>query len=347
MKRQIFLSLLLIMFVGISLCGCSSINTVTTFYLDGSRSYYYQIVVDQQECQTLNIDPDQVMQKISTLAQAYCTNFVSKAQERGGSIDGVSITSQISNQNNYVYEVDISFESFDAFCKFYNITKEDLKNQKITYNTKLFTSEAIIIDNKIESQQDLIFSLGLAINWQEIKQSFADEFLGGDTIAYEALLNKINFNIVYCFPSQYRYHSNANQISNVTLSTGVNSTETTYYTAHLWKCNLSEPTPHIYVYKNVVTSANRTAWYCLAISITLIIGTIIGVYLYRKQKLKQETLTQFLQTLNSQPNDDIIFEGQHLTKDDLQKIAKQQNIELEQGKGDIQKQNDADLSQKD
>ena len=287
--KNLLLTLCIIISGMLVFSGCSTITSLNTVYLDGSRSYVCQITVDEPFCTTNNINPTAVMLKIQETAQDYQNRLLAYATLNGRNTEGVEYKHGLSPQNPYLYEIQLSFDSFQTYCNFYGITQDDLQNQTTEYNEKLFTTEIIVQDSEILTPQDLLTTCGIALDYDSLKNSFLTDVFAGDTAKCDLFLSHTNLNIIRCYPTASNFRSNADQTTTAVLPNGVKGDKNTTYKAFLWQCTLNNPTPHIYVYQTAFTALNRTMWYLLAFGLTLIFGIILTIILIIKSKQSAET----------------------------------------------------------
>lgn len=311
MKSKICLSMFaLILCVSVFLGGCSQTVCLSTVYADGSRSYNYTIQLNPSDCASLGIDSTRALELIHTGVTDYWNTFSS-----GRNLVGVNFESKLSQKDVNTYVINWSFNSFEAYLNFYGLTASDLANNTTTYKKGLFVSQAIVADTDIQDTNNLLLEMHiLPTLTTNIEQSFADEFFAGDTNQVQALFTKIQTNLVYAYPSSLKIRTNADEHTQFLGNVGVTDpTQQTVYDAYLWKCTLAEPTPHIYIYRNVYLAENRTAWYILAMGIALILGLILFIIFYFKNKnnnLNDISNNQFAvdlaQNNETKTNDDII-----------------------------------------
>jgi len=262
--------------------GCSTATHYTIYYKDGSRGTEYQIAIDQSECETLGLNPTLIMEKI----RSYAVREEADLRTRAKSLAGVIIQHGFSPDTDFTYNFAIKFSSFEAYCGFYGITEEDLENIEPELEYGLFVTRQIVQRVPLVDSTNKLSAVALGIyftTYDAIYQDFRDNICGGSTTLCDQLMTKIKFNIIKCFPYTYGYRSNADAVSQVTLPSGLTSTETTLYSAHLWSGSLATPSSEILVYRNYCLADNRIAWYTLAIIITAIFGAILTLVLCSKQ----------------------------------------------------------------
>ncbi len=268
--------------------GCSNASQYTIYYQDGSRSNEFQIKVDSTACTDLGLNPTQIMQKISQYAKTQ-ENYL---RTHGQSSDGVKIQHGSDPNNEYTYNFSISFASFDAYCKFYGITEEDIKNTKPVIESGLYVSKYIIQKYSLidESGKLSTSALGISIPYSTIYEDFRRNICGGSATLCDQLLNKINLSIIKCFSAENEYRSNANEVGTLKLPKGVESKTYAYYSVHCWYGTVLNPPKEILVYRNYILSNNRTAWYLTAIILTVIFGVILTIILCIKNKKEEEEI---------------------------------------------------------
>lgn len=267
--------------------GCSSATQSSIFYADGSRRTEFQLKVDSAACQSLNINPNLVMQRI----QAYAQEQEIFLRTHGQSMSGVTIQHGVSSSDIYTYNFALSFASFDDYCAFYGITQDDLASSTPEIEAGLFVSRQIVQRTSLidSSGQLSTASLGIYIPYTTIFEDFRVNICSGDSEKCTALLDKIELNIIRCYPSSYGYRSNATETGNILITTGLNSSTPQVYTAHFWQGTCQNPPSELLVYRNYVSYENRVAWYMLAIILTLIFGIILTIILCVKNS-KRSTL---------------------------------------------------------
>ena len=303
MKSKYLLSFILIACVSLLFAGCASTTSLSTVYMDGSRSYYYQIQVDDEACNNYSIDPNQVIQKIDELAK----NLNSQIQliiAARGLTNQVTFETGVSQSNSYLYEIRWNFSSRQAYLDFYGVTQDDLENQETELIEGTFITKVIVQNSEINNQQDLFLQLNLNVNFDELVQNFADEFFSGDVSKCQEFFSHIQFNIIKCFPNSLNLKSNADATTNAILTESVVGGDNALYTAFLWQCTLAEPTPNILIYYNALTAGNQRAWYLLAIGITAIFGAILFLIFYLNHRKNQKIMG----SLNINNNEPIIVD---------------------------------------
>jgi len=291
--------------------GCSSAVQYSIYYQDGSRSTEFQIKVDKDACTNLGLDPDKIMQKVTYYAQKQADYL----RTNGKNLNGVTIKNGVDSSDNFAYNFILAFDSFQAYCDFYGTTQEDLDEIEPEIESGLYVSKYIVQrflfvgeDGKFNLQSlenYLKITLGYCVSFNTIYNDFRINICNNSTTLCDQLMDKIQLNIVKCFPTQYGYRSNANQVGTVKLPTGINSQNYTYYTAHFWSGTILNPPQEILIYRNYVLANNRVAWYVTAIILTAIFGAILAIILCAKSnKQKSSSTPQSPQTDdNSAQND--------------------------------------------
>ena len=280
------------MFCVMFFAGCGSATQYSIYYADGSRSSEYQIAIDSTTCNQYNLDPNKVMSVVKYLAtqqELYLKTY-------GIACEGVHITHGVSPTNAYLYGFNVTFDSFEDYCTFYGITQEQLDNQTTEIRPGLFVSQVIIQDSSTTEQNGNIdtSSLGVYLGYDAIKTVFCDQLFGGDMTLTEQFLDKITLNIVKCFPTQYGYRTNADEVTTAVLPAGVKNSQNVAYTAHLWTGTIATPPEQILIYRNFTDANNRLMWYLLTIGLTVIFGVILTIILTSKAN-KEDKL---MQTIN-------------------------------------------------
>lgn len=285
----------MVLFSVFMLAGCSQANQYAIYYVDGSRSMNFEVAVSETECATLGISASEVMQVVGYLA----TRQELYLRTNGQSSEGVHITHGVSATNQYCYTFSLGFDSFSDYCHFYGITQEQLNEPNETRHS-LFMSQIIIQDSRVCDETGKINTgaLGLGFSYDEICTTFAVRLFGGQTSAVTEFLDKININIIKCFPTEYKYRSNANSVTTAVMPYGLNNSAQSAYTAHLWSGTIASPPTEILIYRNYVDANNRVAWYLTAIGLTVIFGMILTVVLMIKNK-KNEKLLEIITPNNN------------------------------------------------
>ncbi len=267
--------------------GCSSATQYSIYYKDGSRSTEYQIKVDSTACTNLGLNPTQIMQKIQT----YAAEQESFMRTHGLDLTGVKIQHGYDPSSTYTYNFAVSFATFEAYCNFYGITQEDLDNTKPEIVYGLFVSRYIVQDTSLLDSSGKLSTqaLGIYIPYATIYEDFRINICGGNATLCDQLLDKIQLNIIKCFPLSNGYRSNANETGTIMLPEGVGTNSTTAYSAHFWSGTFANPPAQILVYRNYVLSNNRIAWYVTAIILTVLFGAILTIVLCIKNKKKNAT----------------------------------------------------------
>ena len=306
---------MLVACVSLMFAGCSATTQLSTVYLDGSRSYYYQIQVDEEVCNTYGVDAGEVISLIDSMA----LSLQAQIQERINGIEKlnehVTFDVGVADNNPYLYEISWNFDSQQAYYDYYGITQEDLENQEVEVREGAFVSQVVVLDSKLENQQDLLQQLGLSVDLAQIVQTFANQFFDGDVTRCEELFSQIDFNIIRCFPSKLGLKSNADATTSTILSESVNGGDNALYTAFLWQCTLADPTPEIYIYYNALTAANQRAWYFLAIGVAVAFGVILFLIFYFNNKKNQK----IIKSLNPNSNSPIIVDTTATPAPDIEK----------------------------
>ncbi len=271
--------------------GCSSTSQYTIYYKDGSRSSEFQVTIDSTACANLGLNPSDILQKV----RQYAINQESILRNQSYSLVGVKIEHGVDPNNEYTYNFTLSFDSFDAYCKYYNITQEQIDNTKPEIESGLYVSRYIIQKYSLVDADGTLSTsaLGINISYSTIYEDFKRNICDGSATLCNQLLDKIQLNIIKCFPSSYGYRSNANEVGILQLYEGVNSHTATYYSAHCWSGTVLNPPKEILVYRNYVLSNNRIAWYVTAIIITVIFGVILTIVLCAKHK-EQPPLSNYI-----------------------------------------------------
>ncbi len=312
MKNKFILAVFtLIICVSACLGGCAQTVQLTTVYADGSRAYNYTIQLSPSLCQEAGIDSTRAMQIIDENVKSYWTAF-----SAGRNLAGVNFQAKVNDNDANTYNISWTFNSFEAYLNFYGKTTADVANQPAVYEKGLFVSKSIVEDSNLSSSSDLMLEMQIipALTTGFIND-FATEFFDGDTAKVNALFSKIETNIVRAYPSALKIRSNADVEQQLIGSAGVTDNEQqALYTAYIWNCTLAEPTPHIYIYRNVYLAENRVAWYVLAIVSALIFGLILyAIYYFRNKNQKSdeiiftsnqpiETTASKIDTLNTDTN---------------------------------------------
>lgn len=271
--------------------GCSSTSQYTIYYKNGSRSSEFQVTIDSTACTNLGLNPSDILQKV----KQYAINQESILRNQSYSLNGVKIEHGVDPNNEYTYNFTLSFDSFDAYCKFYNITQEQIDNTEPEIESGLYVSKYIIQKYSLVDENGTLSTSALGINfsYSTIYEDFRRNICDGSATLCNQLLDKIQLNIIKCFPSAYGYRSNANEVGTLQLYEGVNSHTATYYSAHCWSGTVLNPPKEILVYRNYVLSNNRIAWYVTAIILTVIFGVILTIVLCAKHK-EQPPLSNYI-----------------------------------------------------
>lgn len=331
MKKQFILAVcLLIICVSVLFGGCAQTVQMTTIYADGSRSYNYTIILTPTLCAQVGIDSTRAMELIDTGTREYWATF-----SAGRNVEGVTFKAQTDPQNANKYTISLLFNSFEDYLTFYGRTLEEVLNQPAEYEKSLFVSRSVLVDSKLDTSSDLILEMQIipALT-QNLITSFANEFFGGDTAQVVALFEQIETNIARVYPSVYKTHSNATSTQKIIGASGVTSIEESNYTAHIWTCTLADPTPHIYVYRNVFLQENRIAWYVLAIGVALISGLVIYLVLYFKNKNNEADKVFFMMTNSANSEQNTTATNPQKTTDTAQNIQNTTDIDNNENTGD-------------
>ena len=297
MNKKYFLSCILVICVTFMFAGCSSITNMSTYYADGSRSYFYTIAIEPEACSAHSIEVSDVLTKIDELTRDYETTL----HTYYSNWNGVTFSYGINTNNHNQYDIRLNFNSFKSYCNFYGITQEDIDSQEPELRADLFTTKVIIQDSKAETHDDLMSLLNYHGYFATLQQEFANEFFGGNVAQCQQFFAQIKVNMVRCYASSNNYHTNADERTTAVLPSGINNPQNTLYDAHLWKCTLANPTPHVLVYYNVIPVQNRVAWYVSAILITIIFGVILTICLINN-KVNQQKIQNSIQKNRSPIN---------------------------------------------
>ena len=268
--------------------GCGQVTQLTTVYADGSRSYSYAITLDDEILEQYSIDKDTAMQLIDTSARTYWAAFSANRHT-----SGVNFSSGVSESNANVYQIMLTFATFTDYCLFMGTTPEEVAKQPAVIKEGLFVSQNVIADSELDSSDELLLEMYLVPSLIDgISTAFANTFFDGDKTTTDALFDQIDTYIVRAYATSLGIKSNADETASLISNYGVHDEQLMTYTAHLWHCTFAEPTPHIYIYQNVYTNANRIAWYILGIGLAIIFGAILFVVLYVKHKRNPDDTNQ-------------------------------------------------------
>ena len=270
----------ILFFVCVLFAGCGQVTQLTTVYADGSRSYSYAITLDDEILEQYSIDKDTAMQLIDTSARTYWATF-----SAGRHTSGVNFTCGVAENNANVYQIMLTFATFTDYCLFNGTTPEEVAQQPAVIKEGLFVSQNVIADSEIGDSNELLLEMSLVPSLIDgISTAFANTFFDGDKTTTDALFAQIDTYIVRAYATSLGIRSNADETASLISNYGVHDEDLMTYTAHLWHCTFAEPVPHIYIYQNVYTNANRIAWYILGIGLALVFGAILFVVLYIKHK---------------------------------------------------------------
>ncbi len=279
-KNTTLFALFLIIVASIMFTGCGQLTTLTTVYADGSRSYSYAITLDDTVLDAYDLDKTEVMSAINSVVNTYRDTFFS-----GRDTTGVELTHGIAENSSDVYQILLTFSSFDALCAFLGTSPEEVASTPATIKKGIFVSQEVIADSNLTDSSELLVEMFLIPDLIEgINIAFAERFFGGDRTITNQLFNAIDTYIVRAYPSSLKIKSNADEVATLITNYGVTDPTPTTYSAHLWHCTMGEPVPHIYVYRDVYLNENRIAWYLLGIGIALVFGAILAAVLYFRHK---------------------------------------------------------------
>ena len=224
-------------------------------------------------------------------------NVVNTYQEAffaGRNTEGVELTHGVAESNDSVYQILLTFSSFNALCHFLGTTPEEVAAEPAVINKGVFVSQEVIADSSLSSSDELLVEMFLIPSLiDNINTAFANYFFNGDRTVTDQLFNSIDTYIVRAYPTSLKIKSNADEVATLITNYGVTDSTPTAYTAHLWHCTMSEPVPNIYIYRDVYLNENRIAWYLLGIGITIVFGAILAIVLYVRHKQgKDDTPTE-------------------------------------------------------
>ncbi len=283
---KIYLAILLVFTACIIFTGCAQTIQLTTIYADGSRSYSYTITL-QQALNEYNITTASAMEQINESVTNYWTRF-----STGRNLNGVNFVHGISENNSQNYQILLSFNTFENFRDFVGLTDDTESTSTPDIREYAFISEYVIEDTNLETTNDLLFEMQIVPALaNQIAIDFADAFFDGNLESVTALFNNIETSIIRAYPTSLKIKANADDSTNFIANYGVTRDELATYTAYLWQCTLSNPTPHIYIYQNVYTTNNLLAWYGLGIGSALVFGAILWAILYYRHRKNSNTTT--------------------------------------------------------
>ena len=287
--KTFFASILLIIMAVVLFAGCGQVTSLTTVYADGSRSYSYAITLDDAVLETYDLNKTEVMSAINNVVNTYQEAFFA-----GRNTEGVELTHGVAESNDSVYQILLTFSSFNALCHFLGTTPEEVAAEPAVINKGVFVSQEVIADSSLSSSDELLVEMFLIPSLiDNINTAFANYFFNGDRTVTDQLFNSIDTYIVRAYPTSLKIKSNADEVATLITNYGVTDSTPTAYTAHLWHCTMAEPVPNIYIYRDVYLNENRIAWYLLGIGITIVFGAILAIVLYVRHKQgKDDTPTE-------------------------------------------------------
>ena len=282
----IFFAIICILFCCM-LAGCAQTIQMTIVHADGSRSYSYTITLEDSSLNKHGITLDEAMTLINSSVLEYWSIY-----SYGRNTAGVDFKAGVSENDAHIYQITLTYSSFEAYCNFFGTTSEEVsQNSKADIREGAFSSEYVIADSELSSTNDLLIEMQLIptlIN--RVTQSFADAFFDSDIEATTALFSQINTSIIRAYPTSLGVKANADDATQFLSNYGVEDSNLTTYTAYLWNCTLAEPTTHIYIYQTVYTLNNRIAWYGLGIGVAVLFGLVLFAVLYVRHRRERENL---------------------------------------------------------
>lgn len=264
-----YLSLILVCCCCFLFGACSNVGFGVYIYTNGNIAQLYSVELNETELQNLNINKDELLNKIQELATQHW-----ETQKAGKDLTYVVYEPE-TTQNSFIAK--ITFKNINAYNDFYNIDPNNATAPEVEEN--LFFNKRIIFNGN--SPYVNIESTTL---YNELLTFIADNYFSGNTDAALNYIKDINVSTSRIYPTSYKIKTNADYHKVVS-----------EYDIFVWQSTLEKElssTPqNIKMWQTTFSTKNRIAWYGLGILLTVIFGAILFITLTIKHKRNNQKIT--------------------------------------------------------
>lgn len=272
-----FLSVVCLLVVSVLLfSGCASVNYSVIMNSEGKIEQAMQVNLDKSEITLAGYSYDEVFDKVGADFDSYFYSpegslkikILEYALKKHEDVDecGIKLYRESLKDEGIIFG-SIVFDSYKIYKEFYNITDDD-NDQTIIEKTWFFDREI--------SESDSIFSsiLQEGSGSNQIASEYLDYFDGSLAGTTKKTLEDADYNFYYGVPTTKLY-SNSDRVFT---QNGI--------TIHEWNFSASQLGDKIRTYTLAV---KPTAWYILALVITIVIvGIVLVIGLLQKKFKKTE-----------------------------------------------------------
>ena len=274
--------------------GCASIEAMSIVYADSSRALDYAFSLNKTTLASHGIAYDDALAVAKECADDYWAQLGYHFDTTQASYVS-AVNSKTSN-----FEVRITFDGYEKYCKFHNTTMEAQSKIPPTLEEGFLMTKNIVLDSKngvgnifldIRNQPYQTETQTLTQTVGEVMIDTIATHFGKTKTEIENLIKSVKVKFSFAFASGLKMHSNADLIRHAVDQAGVGNQEAASYTVHTWQCDFSQ-SPHVLIYKNVLTRNNLYAWYGVGIAAAIVFGLILWIVFYIKHKNSESVYLQ-------------------------------------------------------